>query len=314
MMADVNYEKLVGIISRASGLPKEEIEGKVDAKIKKISGLISKEGAAQIVAAELGISFDNERLKIDELSSGMKRVNFVGKVVNVFPVRTFVRNGQEGKVANLVVADETSNTKTVLWDTSHIGLIESGTVSQGSIIEILNASVKDNEVHLGSFSGMKLSSEVLNDVKTERVAKEKNISDFRISENAVVRAFVVQAFEPKFFDVCIECKKKVDFNGQDFSCKEHGKTASEKRALMNIVLDDGTGTIRTVLFHDSLMSLGFTELGNPDFLIQKKQELLGKEMFFSGSVRTNKFFNEPEFVISDAREINIDEITAKLES
>ena len=48
-----NYEKLLDRISRSSGLAKEEIEKKVEAKKAKLSGLISKEGAAQIVAAEL---------------------------------------------------------------------------------------------------------------------------------------------------------------------------------------------------------------------------------------------------------------------
>ena len=60
-----NYEKLIERISRTSGLEKEEIEKKVVAKQEKISGLISKEGAAQIVASELGISLDSEKSKID---------------------------------------------------------------------------------------------------------------------------------------------------------------------------------------------------------------------------------------------------------
>lgn len=56
-----NYNQLVERISAASKLPKEEIERKVEGKRAKLSGLVSKEGAAQIVAAELGINFDKER-------------------------------------------------------------------------------------------------------------------------------------------------------------------------------------------------------------------------------------------------------------
>ena len=106
-----NYENIIERISRSSGVAKDEIERRVDAKRAKLSGLISKEGAAQVIAAELGISFDNEKLKIGELLAGMRKVNVIGKVINSFPVRTFVRNGKESKVANIIIADDTSNIK-----------------------------------------------------------------------------------------------------------------------------------------------------------------------------------------------------------
>ena len=66
-----NYQLLVERISKASGLPIEEIERKIEAKRAKLSGLVSKEGACQIIAAELGINFDKERMKISELVQGM---------------------------------------------------------------------------------------------------------------------------------------------------------------------------------------------------------------------------------------------------
>ena len=118
-----NYEKILERISRSSGVEKEELDRRVEAKRAKLSGLISKDGAAQIIAAELGISFDNERMKINELLPGMKRANVVGKVISLFPVRTFERQGKKNKVVNFIIADETSNIKVVLWDTNHIELI-----------------------------------------------------------------------------------------------------------------------------------------------------------------------------------------------
>ena len=306
-----NYEKLIERITRTSGLEKNEIEKKVSAKQEKISGLISKEGAAQIVASELGISLDSEKSKINELAPGMKRVNVIGKVINLFPVRSFTREGEERKVANLQIADETANTKVVLWDTNHINLIETGKIIDGSVIEILNASSRDNEVHLGNFSELKLSKEVFEIVQTEKSFKEKNIKDFKISDEIKLRAFIVQAFEPRFFNVCSDCKKKVVNEGENFICQEHGKIVPEKRSLMNIVLDDGTESIRSVLFHEKLKDLGI--LDPEKFSEEEKQKLLGKEMVFSGVVRLNKFFNNPELTIDSAKEINVDDLILKLE-
>ena len=313
-MVNGNYEKILERIARVSKLEKEEIERKVEAKQTKLSGLISKEGAAQVIAAELGISFDNEKLKIDELLPGMRRVNVIGKVVNLLSIRTFTtKKGEAGKVANLFVADDTSNIKVVLWDTNHIELIEKGEIIEGKVIEITNAGMRDNELHLGSFSELKLSNEILDDVKTERIIKEENIVDFKTNDNASVRAFIVQAFEPRFFNVCPECKKKVTPEAEDFICVEHAKVIPEKRALINIVLDDGTETIRSVLFHERLSDLGLTELDDTEKLLNQKQELLGKEMIFSGNVRLNKFFNNQEFIIDEVKEIDVDKLVEKLE-
>ena len=301
-MAEVSYEKLLDKISKSSGLEKEEIERRIAAKRAKLSGLISPEGAAQVVAAELGISFDNEKMKIDELISGMRKVNIFGKVIKIFPSRTFVKNGKEGKVANFIMADETSNVKVVLWDTNHIDLIEKGEIGEDKVVEILNASTRGNELHLGSFSELKLSNEILGEVKRDKAFREKEISDFKLADNVSTRAFVVQVFEPKWFNVCSECKKKVVLEGEQFVCVEHGKVSADKRGLMNMVLDDGTETMKAVMFHDVMQEFG-----------ENKEILLGREMIFSGDVRLNKFFNTPEFIIESAIEPELDEILKKLE-
>ena len=276
--------------------------------------MISKEGAAQVVAAELGISFDNEKLKIEELLPGMRKVNVIGKVVNIFPARTFkTKTGEDGKVANMFIADETSNIKVVLWDTNAISLLEDGKIGEGSVVEILNGSMRENEIHLGSFSELKLSNSKMDEVKTGKMFREKKISELKNSDNAKVRAFIVQSFEPRFFYVCPSCKKKAVQEGDGFVCAEHGKVAAEKRALLNIILDDGTETIRTVAFQDNLAGIGLTDLENSEELIKQRENLLGKEMIFQGTARTNKVFNTPEFIIERVEEINPDILIKELE-
>jgi len=314
-MAVDNYDRIIEKISKISNVSKEDIERKIEAKRAKLSGLISKEGAAQVVAAELGISFDNERLKIEELLPGMRKVNVVGKVVNIFPARTFkTKTGEDGKVANLFIADETSNIKVVLWDTKIISLLENGTIVQGSSIEILKGSMRDNEIHLGSFSEMRITTQEIGEVKTGKMFRTKNISELKNSDNAKLRAFIVQSFEPRFFYVCPSCKKKATQEGDGFICAEHGKVPAEKRALINIILDDGTETIRTVAFQDNLAGLGLTDLENTEELIRQRENLLGKEMFFHGSVRNNKVFNTPEFIIERVEGINPDLLIQELET
>jgi replication factor A1 len=189
-----NYDMLIERISQSAGLEREEIERKVEAKKAKLSGLISKEGAAQIIAAELGINFEDQDLKIRELMSGMKKVNVVGKIITLFPVREFEKNGRSGKVANFILADETGNTRVVLWDVNHIVLIEEKSIKEGDVVEIKNGSTRESEIHLSGFSELKKSDVVLEDVKTESVNEDAILGEVRQGQNVRVRGVVVQVF------------------------------------------------------------------------------------------------------------------------
>ena len=81
-MIRATYEQLIDRIAKLAGLTTEEIQRRVEAKKAKLSGLISNEGAAQVVAAELGISFEKQKFKINDLLNGMRRVIIVGKIIN----------------------------------------------------------------------------------------------------------------------------------------------------------------------------------------------------------------------------------------
>ena len=313
-MTEGNYLKILERISKVSGLAKDEVERKIEAKRSRLSGLISREGAAQVVAAELGVSFDNEELKLDELLPGMKKVKTSGKVFRIFPVREFTaKNGQTSKVVNFFIADDTSNVKVVLWDTNHISLVEEGKIAEGVVVDIENASVRDNEIHLGSFSNIKPSEKKFDNIMTEKITKNKPISEFRVGDSASVNAFVVQSFEPRFFYTCPDCGKKAVSGEGGFVCNEHGRVDAIKKALINIFLDDGTEVMKAVAFHDKLPALGFSDLEDADKISLHREDLLGKEFSFKGNVRMNSFFNTPEFIVEDISEINLDELIAGLE-
>jgi ssDNA-binding replication factor A large subunit len=307
-----SYNQLVERIAGAANLPKEEIERKVEAKRAKLSGLVSKEGAAQIVAAELGINFEKEKMKISELVQGMKKANVTGKVISLFPVRSYSKNGKDGKVANLTLADASGNMKTVLWDTNHISLIEKGEIKEGTVVEISNGQVRNGEIHLGSFSDIKISREKMDDVVTEKVFSSKSIKDIKSGQGLKTRAVIVQMYEPRYFEVCPECGKRV----LDNECKIHGKVEPKKRALLNIVLDDGSDSIRATLFGEQIYNIGFTEeeVFDIDKFLLKKNDVLGEELIFAGNIRNNSFSNSNELNIEGVEKVNVQELLKELEN
>ena len=309
-----NYDLIVERIVKSSGLNKEEVERKIEAKKAKLSGLISREGAAQIIAAELGINFENQDLKINELMGGMKKINVIGKVIRIFPVREYSKNGREGKVSNFIIADETGNTRVVLWDTNHIELIEKGEIKEGDVVEIKNGSTRDSEIHLSGFSELKKSDAVIEEVKTEVEFGEKKLEEARQGQRIKVRGVVVQIFQPRFYSVCPECNKKVVLEDEKYRCAEHGVVAPKDRAILNFVLDDGTETMRVVMFSEQINALIPEEdLKDVEKATAFRDDLIGSEVYLSGFVKRNQLFNNLEIVASKVEKVNVEKLIEKLE-
>jgi ssDNA-binding replication factor A large subunit len=198
-------------------------------------------------------------------------------------------------------------------------MIEEKQLNEGDVISIKDAAVRGTdikELHLSSFSDLRKSDEEIEAVQESESIAEKKISDLKMNDRVRVRAAVAQAFDPRFFVVCRECKKKVNLENEKYVCKEHGIVSPEERALINLLIDDGISNIRAVCFLENFKKLfpGLeeNELKNPDLFISKKQDLLGKELLFTGRVRQNKVFNTPEFIVGDVEEINTDALINEL--
>jgi ssDNA-binding replication factor A large subunit len=309
-----NYESLLNRIATHANLEKEDVEKRIEAKRAKLSGLISKEGAAQIIAAELGVNFDNIQLKVVELMPGMRKASILARLIKIFPIREFNKNGREGKVANMIVADESGSIKVVLWDTNHIALIENAELKEGDSVEIKNASVRDSELHLSGFSDIKKSSLLVKDVKTDQVRREKFLTEINVGENVRVRGTIVQIFSPKFFNVCPECNRRVAQVPEGYSCETHGTIVPKERAILNFVLDDGTESIRIVLFSDQIAKIvSEEELKLPEKFLVFKEENMGSEFFISGNIRKNAFFNNVELIGEDVEKVDVEKLIETLE-
>ena len=110
-MVSIPYEQILEKIKSKSELSVEDIESKINEKIESFGGLVSKEGAALILANEIGIKIvesnpEPTQLKISNILSGMQNIDLLGKVIRAFPIRTFNKDGREGKVGSIVLGDE----------------------------------------------------------------------------------------------------------------------------------------------------------------------------------------------------------------
>ena len=160
---------------------------------------------------------------------------------------------------------------------------------------------------MGSFAELKVSSEEFPEVMTEKPVTKKNIMGFNVGDSVNTRAFIVQSFDPRFYDAHPETGKKI--TEEDIA----GGISGEKRAILNVVIDDGTENIRAVLFHDMVQKLGLTEYENAELMTQQKENLMGKEVIIGGNVRMNSYFNNPELIVNSVEDIDVEKLIMELE-
>lgn len=318
----LRYEEVLQRITQEKSLSLEEIEQRVEKKLKELNELVSREGAIHIVAHELGVKLfenvSNKNLKIKDILSGMKSINITGKVLRLNGVINYKKNEREGKVANFLIGDETGIMRVVFWDTEHIKEIENENLREGAILAIKNAYIKENngfkELHLGNRGSL-----IINPSGVEINARElqgynkKLIKDLNENESAEIFGTIVQIFEPRFYDTCEKCGKKVLINDGEFTCGEHGKVSSKKAPILNLFLDDGTSSIRVVCFRNQaerLLGLKSEEIA--DGFENVKLDVLGKQLSFSGRVNKNALMDRLEFIAQRVIEINPKELANDL--
>ena len=71
-MIGMSYEEIVEVIVKKAGVSKEEINKKVEEKLSLLSGLISKEGAAHIIANEMRVKVFEDLMKNIKVKNGME--------------------------------------------------------------------------------------------------------------------------------------------------------------------------------------------------------------------------------------------------
>ena len=303
-----------------------ELEGRMKEKINELSGLISEEGAAHIIANELGIELysGKEKLKIKELYSGMRNISTVGRITRKFEVREFAKGDKTGKVASLILGDETGTIRVVFWN-DQADLF--GALQEDETVLIKNAYVRENnggkEIHVNEQTEIKVNpeGEIISSVRGNYDFERKNIAQLQDTMDKVeILGTIVQVFDPRFFRVCMECGKKVLDSEGRLSCAEHGEVKTALSCVLNLILDDGTGTIRGVFWRNQMQHLlnkSEVELNtyqeNQSSFENVKTDLLGEQLKVRGRVKRNELFDRLEFNVQMVEKANPEEELARLE-
>lgn len=311
-------QEIIKRISADSGLPEEDVIQKVDEKQAELSGLISEEGAAYIVAKELGVNLlrKQERLNIKSLIPGMQNADIIGKITRVFPVREFSTDKAKGRVLNVIIADSTGSVRISLWNDE----IDKFEYSVGDVIHVrgyVRESMTGYEIRLGRFGSIAKSSEAIELPKMEIGAERADISDLAENMYREVRASLLQVFESNiFYELCPQCKARLKANEEGFVCEEHGiiePSAADFGIIVSGIIDDGTASIRAVFFNEHAEKILGLSKKDAKRIFDMKKKLsavlehaeLGKEYVFEGRVRRNQLFGRPELIVNNVKNVDV---------
>jgi len=158
-MIQIPVSEIIQKLVSESGLSESEIASKISKKMESLSGLISEEGAAHIVANEMNIkifSSGSNVAKIGKIKEGMRNLEVSGRVKQIFPVKEFSSGARHGKVANLLLEDETGSIRVTVWNDMVSKLSD---FSIGDVMQIKSSYVRLNnygfkELHLNERSAI----------------------------------------------------------------------------------------------------------------------------------------------------------------
>jgi len=204
-----------GQVLRVKGRPREGYNG-VEVSVDDAEP----DGDAEI---EVDLSGD---YRIEDLSMGLSDVTVPGQVLDVDDrVRTFDRDdGSEGRVANLVLGDETGRIRVTLWD-DRTDLIEE--FDPGASVEVIDGYVRERDGDLELHVGDRGTIERIEEDVTY-VPESTDIAGVEIDRTVDI-AGVVRSADPK---------------------RTFDRDDGSEGQVRNIRVQDDTGDIRVALWGD----------------------------------------------------------------
>ncbi len=305
----LSLDEIVEKIVEGSSLSKKEVNALIDKKVEELGGLVSKTGAALVVARENNVTMNiktaSRELKINELEAQMGNVSFFAKVLSLYPVNEFKTEKGEGKVQNVLLGDETGRIRMSFWN-DEVSKISDLKEDDVILIEnpwIMNDNQGNPEVRLGRGGSFKKADKK---IEIEALSRKTSLEDISEGDMVSVSATVVEVNDRALvYEFCPECRERL-FSGE---CSVHGKVAPDKMLIVSCLVDDGKRSVNAVFFREAAEKLLGMSAGKIADELQDKEasditgKIVSKRFKIDGRVRLSKFSGELEIVGNDVEEV-----------
>jgi replication factor A1 len=241
----MQVDELVEQLSAEAGLSRETVLEKLKREKHRTGGLISDVALLQIIAAELGVQIQGNKpseptLLISDLVPNLSNVTVVGRIVAVFPPKTFNGN-RSGRFASLLIADKSGIVRIIFWN-DKVSFLESDGMKVGQVVRLSHGYTKEDrsgkvEVHIGERSEITVEPE---DVQTKDYPTISNFTT-RIAEITASG----QNRKVNLAGIVKDVSSTSTFTRQDSTC---GK-------VLRLTLADESGDVSVVFWNEKVDEL-----------------------------------------------------------
>jgi len=238
-------ERIQQILALKPEIRREQILEKLELAKEKTGNLIAEGTLLRMIAAELGVETQQESLEhahkqsISHLVPGLNDVTVTGRVIAVYPVKTF-EGKKPGKFASVTAVDKDGVLRVVLWN-EKADVVESGALKVGQVARFSHGYTKEDrtgtvELHLSNKS------------KTELNSANATAEEYPLS----IGKFASKINEVKSANKTVNLKGAVK---QVFSSSTFARQDGTEGTVMRFMLADETGELQIVLWNEKALEL-----------------------------------------------------------
>ncbi len=266
-----------------------------------------------------------ENIKLLQNNKGI--ASFKGIITSIDNLKTVsLKSGENLPLLGFIVSDNMDGIRVSLWNQkaeqySKVLSVGQGLLMKNILIKYSTFSNR-NEISIIDESVLELIDLEIENLKSIEFDRKELKSSFSGNYSKIVKINAPGMVEVKGFiakdlnnitiyEACTNCFKKVE----NCSCGLRDKT--EFRMIINLIIDDGSGTIRTTLMGETAEKFIGVETDKisqiketPEyekFLEKKSSEFLGKDIIIKGRVKFSDYSNSYELSAYYFKEVNIDE-------
>jgi replication factor A1 len=200
---------------------------------------------------------------IADLKVGMRDVDVEAKIATIEEMRTFTRkDGGEGKVQNIVIADKTSKVRVTFWGDD---IDKIAKAKEGDVLRILHGWVKEGfrggvELQIGNRAEVTLNPKgsKLKQLDLSKVTEDASSSGTTTGSAEPVGMTSISDLSLEMKDVDIEGKVITAYDVKTFTKRD----GSGEGRLRNIIIADQTSKIRVTFWNDDVDTVADIQEGD----------------------------------------------------
>jgi len=229
----------------SSGKSKEEIESLISKKMEKFSGLLSEQGAAFMVAKEMGVELldgGRGKLKLADLKDGANGISLIVRAKQIFQPKGFEKGDNKGRLCNLIIDDASGEMRLTVWN-DDVEKLNELKVERGSTIILKGGYVKsfNDKLQLNLGRG----GQLLLDEKQDLELPELESKGLKLNELVAGLG-----------DVDVYGRVAAIFDAREFS------SDSGAGKVINFILADEKGRCRTAAWNEMVAVIKDLSVGD----------------------------------------------------